>query len=227
MSHSPVASKIDPRIAGGVSFFGFLLMAVGAVLLTSASGDLFAGMQTSDSEVLGDHLTDVAGSQGQLATALALWIAGVPTIAIGIGLLSRLGSDVTAASVARTAATIAAGGAIVFYSIMMGIVVGLAPAHEAGDDVIAAARALGVAADTADWAATELVLGISPVAAVLAGRRDWAPRWLVYFSLFTGAVGLFSVVMVAARQYDVAFVLIPVGMIHLAVASVVAFLSNR
>jgi hypothetical protein len=200
---APTGAGVNGKVAGAVLLTGFVITLAGSGLQT-VSGDfpLFSAMETSSATEIGDHLVAIAGARGQLVTSLVLWIIGIPMMAAGFALVSRLGSNSTWATVSRWALAAGAGACIVFFSMMIGIVVGLAPAHVAGENVIAITRALGAAADTADQFTTILILSIGGVAAVLAGRGDWVPGWLTKYSVFAAVAGLVSLLTVAFGAYE-------------------------
>ena len=210
----------SPRVAGAVLLGGFALMATGALVGEASGADLFGALESVDAATVGGHLADVEGARTALTANLSLWIAGVPMIALGVALAARFGRR-SAGAVARTATTMGAAAAVVFYSLMMGVVRGLAPAHVAGEDVIATTKAVGWGAATADWVATFLVLGLGLVALVRAGRETWAPGWLVRFGDVTAVVAVVEVLALLTGARPLAFVLVPVGMALLAATGIV------
>lgn len=219
----PTSAGVSGKLAGAVLLTGLVITVVGSALQT-VSGEfvLFSAMETSSATEIGEHLVDVAGARGQLVTSLVLWIIGIPMMAAGFALVSRLGSNATWATVSRWALAAGAGACVVFFSMMIGIVVGLAPAHVAGEDVIAVTRALGAAADTADQFTTVLILGIGGVAAVLAGRRDWVPGWLTKYSVFAAVAGLVSLLTVAFGAYEISALPLVFMLAHPVATAIVA-----
>lgn len=209
------------RVAGAVTLVGFGLMAAGAIIGATSGADIFEVVDSSSAAEIGASLTEVADASTAQMVNLALWIAGVPTIAVGIALVARLGREDGWAATARTAATVAAGAAVVFYALLMGVVRGLAPAHVAGEDVITVTRTVGWGASTADWVATLLVLGVATVAVVRSGRGLWAPEWLVRFGYVTGVAAVVALLGLVFGARDLTFLLVPVGMAYLASIGVV------
>jgi hypothetical protein len=210
------------RIAAVVSLIGVALSVLGAVLLQLADGDLFGGLETSSRAELSGHLDQIAGSTGQIVAALSVWLVAFPLVALGGTMLSRLSPPNPWSQVSRLASTAAVGAIPVFLVLMMTFVVVIAPAHAGGEDVLTLARAFGFASSTIDWIITALVLGIGPAAAVIAGRSTWVPRWLHTFAIVTLAVMVVELVALAADNRGLAFILVPVGLAHLATAAIVA-----
>lgn len=213
----------DPRVPGVTLLVGFVVTVLGSVLVVGASGNLFAAMEEHESSVITGHLVDVADARTRIVVGLALWMVGIPTIAAAAALTAQRGALGTAATIARWAAAAGTGALLVFFALMMGITVGLAPAAAAGQDVVAVARALGVAADTADQFTTTVLLGIALPAAALAGRSSWAPRWLVRTSVVAIVAGVLMLALVALGAYEVAMAPFALMLLHVP-AVVVALL---
>ena len=222
---SAVAATVQAKVAAAVVLAGVVLMAAGAIVLETSGADLFAVMESSDTQAVAANLSHVADHQTPLVVNLSLWILGVPTLAAGGVLLARIGRQQVVGDIARFAFAAGAAAAIVSYSMMMGIVLGLAPAHAAGEDVLAITRAIGWGASTADWVNTVMVLGVGGIAAVWAGRGSWAPRWLVGFSFVTLAASVVAIGGLTADARDVTFVIVPVGLVFMASAAVAAWRS--
>jgi hypothetical protein len=212
----------DARAAGVVSLIGVALSVLGAALLEFTQGDLFGGLETSSPTELARHLDQTAGSTGRIVTALSVWLVAFPLAALGGILLSRLSPPSVWTQVSRLACTAAVGAMPVFLVVMMTFVVVLAPAHAGGEDVLTLARAFGFTGSTIDWIVTALTLGIGPTAAVIAGRSTWVPHWLYRCTLATLAVTVVELVALAADNRDLVFILVPVGLAHLAAAAIVA-----
>ena len=208
----PSSAVSDLRIGGALLIAGTALMVSGVVTQETSGASLFAAMEAVDPADIASELSAVADVRGRIVTGLALWMAGAPCLSLGGVLLARLAPRSLLADVVRWAAAASTGAALLFFSVMIGMAVGLAPASAAGVDVAAEARALGVAATTADWVVTALVLSGAVAAAIVAGRRLWAPRWLVGLALLTAIGGALSVVAFAAGRPGIAFVEVPLGL---------------
>jgi hypothetical protein len=217
------STTVDRRAAGIAALIGVVLAVVGAILLSAVSGtDLYAAMETSSAPERARLLTEIADAQTTLVVGLAIWMVAFPACAASSVLLARLGRPSPLSSLARFGATASVGAILVFLSAMMAFVVAVAPAHAAGSDVTVLAHVVGFFASTVDWIVTAIVLGLAPAAAVFAGRDIWAPRWLQRFAAFTLAVTVVELIALAADNRDLAFVLVPVGLAHLACAGITA-----
>ena len=225
---APATPATDPayRIGAVALVAGCLLMATGGVLDATSGANFFATMTESDPAAMTAGLVAADAARNQIVTGFALWIAGVPTISVGVTLLSRRTIASAWSGVARWAAGASTGAAIVFFSAMLGIVVGLAPAAAAGDDVVAVTRALGTAAVTADWVVTTLVMAGSIGSLVLSARGRWAPRWLVGLAITTYVVSAVSLLAYVVGADDLTMLIVPVGFTLGLSTGVIAFRST-
>lgn len=187
------------------------LMIAGAAIQQASGADVFALADTADRAALAGHLSDIAEQSTQLTIGLSFWVVGVWALTFGATLLARAGHG-TFVDLARWAGAAAAGAATVFFPMMIGIAVGLAPAQVDGTDVTAMARTLAIAAVTADWFATSLVLAGSVGAAVLAGARTWAPTWLCRWAVLMFVLTVAALIGFAAGSTVLAMAEVPVGL---------------
>lgn len=214
---APTSGRIAPsstdadRVGGSALIAGCLLMAAGAIVQGTSGADLFAVMEASDAAEITAGLIEVADVRTQMVAGLSLWVAGVPAICLGIVLLSRRTVASAWSAVARWAAGASTGAAIVFFTAMIGIVVGLAPAAAAGQDVTAVTRAMGIAASAADWVTTALVLFGGIGSLVISARDRWAPTWLVGLAAATGVAAAISLIAFVAGS-PLAIIDVPVGL---------------
>jgi hypothetical protein len=209
------------RLAGWITIAGNLTMLVGTAFLVIADADLDTALEDN---AIGDFLTQAAANGSALTANLGFWILGVVILGIGGVLLSGLGDqDSPATAVARFSFTAGPAAAMVVYPAWLGIVLGLAPAHAAGENVDAVAMALGHATSTADWVFTIVVLGIGPFALAMAGRGSWVPRWLYRWGMIAIA---FGAITATGLIFDIRTILaapiLPVGMGFLIAAGIVA-----
>ncbi len=201
----------DFRAAGATSIAGAATMLTGTGFWAAAGADIDAAL---DDGTVAEYLVEAAGSTTLLTANLGLWILGVVLLGIGGLLLARLGdADSPAAAVARFAYIAGPAAAIVFFSLWLGIVLGLAPAHAAGEAVVGTAAALAHAVSTADWVATILIVAVGAAAVAQAGRDTWVPRWLFNWALVALAAGGLAIVglLVDARS-SLAMPVVPVGL---------------
>ncbi len=209
------------RTAGMTTAVGAAVMLLGTVFWAASGADLDGALENG---TIGEYLTEASANQTLLAINLSLWILGVLVMGAGGILLSRHGAgDGDAAAIARAAFTAGPAAAIVFFSMWLGIVLGLAPAYVAGASVEPVAVALGEAASIADWIATVLILGVGAVALAFAGRESWVPRWLFRWGLVSGAAGALAIAgLVLDMRTTLAFPDVVIGLGFLIAAGIVA-----
>lgn len=199
------------RAAGIMAILGGVTMLTGSAFWAVSGTDLDAALEA---DAIGDYLTDAAANSTLLTANLGFWILGVILLGLGGIMLSTLGDQNSpATAVARFAFTAGPAAGIVFFSIWLGIVLGLAPAHIAGEQVEAIALALGHASSIADWVATVIILSLGGAAVAVAGRGTWVPRWLFRWAMLTAVLGALSIVglIFFARNAALGFPVVPVG----------------
>lgn len=191
------ARTTPPSLIGGIiTAFGGITMMSGAVTQEAFGGPLFEALEAVDEASGTDALIEAAAHSTAHVIGISLWIMGILAMTAGGSLLVSDRRSLPA-TVARWALSASAGAAVVFFSLMIGVVNGLAPAAQAGEDVGAALLTLGFGAVVADWITTTLVLGVGFVAVVFDGRGRWAPRWLVGLAVVTGVVSMVSILVFA------------------------------
>jgi len=211
------------RAAGITVIVGAVAMLVGTAFWAASGADLDAALEDN---TIADYLTEAASNSTVLTTNLGFWILGATLLGLGGILLSRLGDqDSPATAVAQFAFTAGPAAAIVFFSVWLGIVLGLAPAYVAGAQVEATASALGHAVSIADWIATVMILSVGGTAMAVAGRDTWVPRWLFRWAVLTAALGVLAIVglIVDSRTtLALAMLIVPVGIGFMIAAGVAA-----
>ena len=202
--------------AAGVGLaVGALLMVIGGAIGGALGGDLFAAMEGPTDEI-GPALADVAANRTGYLVNLASWITGIVVLGWSGSVLAESRTDRRLPmATARFAFTASAASGLVFFSLMVGVVVGLAPAHAAGDDVIDVTRAIGMGATTADWVATVLVLVVGGVAVTHLGRDRWVPAWLERWALLVVALGGLTLVGLVVDNRALALPVVPAGAVLL------------
>lgn len=215
------ATSIRWRAAGFTAIAGAVSMLVGSAFFVASGAGLDAALEDS---TIGDYLTDAAANSTALTANLGFWILGVMLLGLGGIMLSRFGDqDSSTIAVARFAFTAGPAAAIVFFSIWLGIVLGLAPAHVAGAQVEATALALGHAASIADWIATVVILSLGGAALAVAGRATWVPRWLFRWAMLSVAFGALAIVgLVTDARTTLSVPIVPVGLGWMIAAGITA-----
>ncbi len=217
--HQAVKPAPNERVGGVLGLTGAAVMIAGAVCHNAFGADLFAVMLSTDRAEIESNLTDVAEHRTPLMVGLWLWVVGASLMCAGGTLLARrtMGAWST---IARWGFAAATGAVIVFFTAMMAIVEGVAPAHAAGEDVITLATAIGYGAVTADSIATALILGLGYAAAVYSARETWAPSWLVKLATTSIVVSIASLILY--RSADFAFVVVIVGFVTVIATGITA-----
>lgn len=209
------------RATGVMAILATLSMVTGAALWASSGADLDAALAQ---RTVGDYLVQAAEVRVTLLANLALWMIGASLMSAAvIGFFSMTTSRSLVAHLALGGAVAGVALALASFSIWMGIVLEVAPAHAAGADLSVLGAALGQAASISDWVATALILAAGGGLIGVAGRRDWAPNWLYGWSLLlilVGAVSLFGL-FIDART-SLSFLIVPVGLLWFLAAGVTA-----
>lgn len=202
------------RAAGYTALAGALTMFVGAILWGTTGTDLWLVLDTGD---MASYLTAVGAYQGQLIANLSVWIAGVLILAVAGHMLGELSQTRRVlARIGGLCYAVAAPLVIVSYFTMLALVVQIAP--DTSPTSLAIAEVLGWIGAHADDLATALILGFGPLFFSLAGRGEWASKWLVWWSFVCGvcaALSLFALYFPNTALSGLAFIIIPVGLIWL------------
>jgi hypothetical protein len=183
-------------------------MIAGAAVLGSTGTDLDGALLDG---TVGEYLTEAAASSTALTVNLGLWILGALLMGLGGGVLAGQARSGWPAATARFGFTAGPAAAVMFFSIWLGIVLGLAPAHVAGESVISTAVALGHTATIADWIGTVLILSVGGGALALSGRGTWSPRWLVVWGIAAAVAGAVAIIGLIIGQRGMGFIVVPVG----------------
>lgn len=215
--HGKTIRRPDGMRAGGLLLAaGAVTMLLGALAWAASGADLDAALVAGD---IDGYLTAASESSTALRVNLSLWIIGVLLMGMG-GTTLADGVSPNWRGVARFAFTAGPAAAIVFFSGWLALVVELAPAHVAGDDVGAIAQVLGQTATIADWIATTLIVSIGALA---LGRSTWAPRWLRTWSLVSVGAGAVAIVSLAILDRNpIGFIEVPVGVGFMIAAGITA-----
>ncbi len=222
----PVQAAFDARTSGILAITGSITMLVGTAAWAFSGADLDKAL---DSDTMAEFLTDAADTGAALVANLSLWMLGVVLLAIGgLGLLRRGREESLASVVGRFSLTAGAGLVLGAYSLWLGIVLGLAPAHLAGESVIGTARALGYAASIGDWVATVMILGVGIAAIATAGRGVWVPRWLWIWGMASLAAGILTILgLFLEARTSLTIIILPIGMLFLITAGIVSIRDNH
>lgn len=214
-------------VGGVIAAIGGLVMISGAITQEAFGGPLFEALEAAD-EASGTSALIEAAAHGTAHTAgIALWIVGILSMTVG-GTLLIAERRSLAATVARWALAASAGASIVFFSLMIGVVHGLAPAALAGQEVGAVLLTVGFGAAVADWITTTLVLGVGFVAVAFDGRGRWAPRWLVGLAAVTGVVSMVSILVFAVTgSSTIGMVEVLLGLVLVITTGVTAAVKSR
>ncbi|MDH4278689.1 MAG: hypothetical protein OEW83_11480, partial [Acidimicrobiia bacterium] len=216
-----------PRIGGLIAAAGGVVMISGAITQEAFGGPLFEALEAGDTTSGTSALVEAAAHGTAHTVGIALWIVGILSMTAGGSLLVSERRSLPAA-VARWALTAAAGAAVVFFSLMIGVVHGLAPAAQAGQDVGSTLLTVGFGAAVADWITTTLVLGVGFVAVAFDGRDRWAPRWLIGLATVTAVVSMVSILVFAVTGNSaIGMVEVLVGLILVIATGAIAAVRTR
>lgn len=209
------------RAAGITAIVAAVTMLTGTAFWVASGTDLWAALE---GDTIGEYLTDVAANSTLVTANLGFWILGAILLGLGGIMLSTLGDqDSPATAVARFAFTAGPAASIVFFSVWLGMVLGLAPAFVAGDQVEAVALALGHAIVIADEFATALILSLGGAALAVAGRHTWVPRWLFRWAMLSAVLGVLAIVaLIVDALATLAFAIVPVGIGFMIAAGITA-----
>lgn len=228
-AHEPaeISARRLPQIGGLIAAVGGVVMISGAITQEAFGGPLFEALEAGDAASGTSALVEAAAHSTAHTVGIALWIVGILSMTAGGSLLVSERRSVPAA-VARWALTASAGAAVVFFSLMIGVVHGLAPAAQAGQDVGSTLLTVGFGAAVADWITTTLVLGVGFVAVALDGRDRWAPRWLVGLATVAAVVSMVSILLFAvAGNSAIGTVEVVLGLVLVIATGVTAAIRTR
>jgi hypothetical protein len=214
------------RSAGLFAILAALVMLTGTAFWAASGTDLDSAVESGE---IAGYLTAAAANGTLVTLNLVFWIAGVVLLGVAGTLLSRLGDrDGAAATVARFAFSAGPAAALVFFSLMLAIVLELAPAHGAGQPVETIALVLGQAATLADWLATVVILSLGAGAVVLSGRGSWAPTWLQRWAGLSAVAGALAITgLFLDQRATLAMPIVPIGVGLMIAAGVVALRRGR
>ncbi len=221
-----VGKVANLRAAGTTTIAGAVAMLVGTAFWGASGTDLEAALEDG---TVGDYLTDVAANGTVLSANLGFWILGIVLLGIGGTMLSTHGNpDSPATSVVRFAFSAGPAASIVFFSIWLGMVVGLAPAHVAGQQVVGTAVALGYAVTIADSVATVLIVAVGAASIAVAGRDTWVPQWLFRWGMLAAVLGGVAMIpVVSGAPAPLGLPVVPVGLGFMLASGIVAVRHNR
>lgn len=183
-------ARSDRRLAATWLFSAAGLMALGGVIKRVTGVDLDAALSTGE---IGSYLVAFEAHQAWLTVNLAAWTAGVFLFGLAGASLAQMGQRrplLAEAGLACywTGVPLAIGAFIAWLAMALRMDPG------ASQEMLSVVEGIGWWASRADWIATVLLVGLGPLLLSLAGRDDWAPRWLVWFSVVAGVGGLVTTV---------------------------------
>lgn len=196
------------RLGGLTALGSGIIMLIGAALYFSSGTDLWATLESGD---MAGYLAAVGGAKAQLVGGFSFWIVGVLLMGTAVNALANLCERRQAvAQIARACSATAVPLAIISFIAMMSMVVQIAPDSSATS--VAIANVVGWIGARADDLATALIIGLAPLFLAWAGRDEWMPTWLARWGYLTGAVGLFSlVVLYIPGLGQLGYLIVPVG----------------
>lgn len=206
-------------VGGWTAITGGIGMVIGAVFNLAAGADADAALETGD---IAGYLTAADAARGLVVVNLSVWIVAICVLCAGGVLMASTSEDGVARRLSIFAYTTGAGTAVMFFSLWMGVVLGLAPAHVAGTDVSAVALALLHGAVNADWVITVMVLSVGGGFLVLSAEATWAPGWLVRWAQLGFVVGALALVALVTGLRTFAPVDVPIGIGMILAAGIVA-----
>lgn len=233
-THPRTVTPVEPalsdarqlRVGGGLAVAGAATMIAGAVCHAAFGADLFAAIEPDTRDDIAAALTDIDDRRFVLAIGTWLWILGATTMCAA-GTLLVHGVRRPLASIARWAFAASTGAVIIFFTAMLAIVEVLAPAHARGEDVITLTHTVGLAAATADWIVTAMILGVGYFGVVFSGRGGWAPEWLVKLASVTLAIAVLSVTVGLHVVPALGFAIVIVGLATVLATGITAMRDGR
>lgn len=208
------------RIGGYTAITGSLCAITGAALLMASGTDLDAALANDD---IANYLIGAGGNSQLLIANLTIWI--VMALLLGVAataMTSLCQRRPVAAQIARFSYWTGVPLVIVAYVAWLTIVVQIAP--DTSPTAVLLTEALGWFASRADWVATILIIGIGPTLIAIAGRDDWVPKWLLYWSVFTAFTALLNLMAMFTGGSGLStygFLIIPIGVGWMIAAGIV------
>lgn len=218
----PLGQDPDPtpafrRATGAALLAAVVVFVVGALAWATTGVDYDTAVETG---TVPEILPDIVANSTALSVCFGLWLLGSILFAIAGGLMSRTASPNPLATAAGAVMGVGAALGVTTFVIMLTLVHGVAGAATPDPELATAVTRL---ASTGDWVTTILLIAVGPMMLVLAGRNDWAPRWL---SLLGGlsllaATATIVALVTGSGLATYGFVLVPVGMVFTTTTGVV------
>jgi hypothetical protein len=206
------------RFTGIITLAGSAIMLTGSALWGITGTDLWAALDGGD---MASYLRDAGAVKTQLVANLSFWTVGVFILGMAGGSMAALSERRWALSQAALLSFwTAVPLAIIGFLTMMVLVVLIAPGTS--ETAIYIARVISWVGARAEDIATVLLIGVGPLFVSLAGRGDWAPKWLLIWSYLAFFCGLFSmIVLYFPGMSKYGFIIVPVGMGWMIAAGIV------
>ena len=206
------------RLTGIITLVGSGVMLTGSVLWGLTGTDLWAALDGGD---VAACRREAGVVKTQLVANLSFWIVGVFILGMAGGHMAALSERRWASSQAALLSFwTAVPLAIIGFLTMLALVVEIGSATS--ETAIYVARVVSWVGVRAEDIATALLIGAGPFFVSLAGRGDWVPKWLLYWSYLAFISGLFSMaVLYFPGMTKYGFVIVPVGMGWMVAAGIV------
>jgi len=212
--------KTTTRIGAYTALIGSACALIGAGLLAASGADIDVALASNE---MAGYLT-AAGESSQLLVAnLTIWILMALLMGVAGTMMANLCVRRRAiAQIAMFSFWTGTSLVIAAYVAWLAVVVQIAPDTSA--TAVLMGEAVGWFASRADWVATILILASGPALVALAGRGEWAPTWLVRWSMVNALTGLLTAVAMLTGGSGLStygFLIIPVGVGWMITAGVV------
>jgi hypothetical protein len=208
------------RFGGLTAILGSVCALSGAGLQLASGADLDVALASGD---MSQYLATAGENTPMLVANLVLWIIMVLLMGSAATVMASLGERRPAvARVGLLCYTTGVPLVIAAYVAWLALVIRIAP--DTSPQSVQLAGVVGWFASRADWIATILVIGIGPTFLAFAGEGDWAPKWLVRWSLVTAVAGSLNAVAMLTGGRGLGtygFVIIPAGVGWMIAAGVV------
>ena len=198
------------RIGGYTAIVGALCAITGAALWVGSGTDMDRSLVEGD---MASYLASAGQSSGLLIANLTIWI--VMAFLMGIAATCMASLCLARQVLARIAIYCYAVGVPILltaYVAWLAIITQLAP--EPSPISVQIAGTVGWFSSRAVWIASILGVGIGPLMLALAGRDEWAPRWLVRWSYLTVVAAMLNAAAMLTGGQGLStygFLIIPVG----------------